>query len=60
MDIAVEGLAYGHYFELWRELEEALKITVDLRPVTEGIAQTIALTGQKIYDRKDSSSYQPN
>lgn len=60
VDIAVEGLACEHYFELWRELEEVLKITIDLRPVTETLAQTIALTGQKIYDRKDSSSYQPN
>lgn len=60
VDIAVEGLSCERYFELWRELEEELKITIDLRPVTEALTQTIALTGQKIYDRKDSNSYKPN
>jgi len=60
VDIAVEGLAGEHYFKLWRELEEELKISVDLRIITEILAKTIYLTGQKIYDRENSSSYQPN
>ena len=48
VDIAVEGVSPQHYFELWRKLEEELKITVDLRPVTERLAKTLMLTGENI------------
>jgi len=57
IDIAVEGLSPQHYFELWRKLEEELKVTIDLRPVTEGLSKTLAFTGEKIYERNNSSSH---
>jgi predicted nucleotidyltransferase len=54
IDVAVECDTLETESAFWRALERELRRNVDVRPLTDAIAEAVAKGGEQVYGRQDS------